>query len=344
MPANIFHSDSMTDTTPANSSSSTSAAYRPSPHWIAVFAALFTLPLLLVGGSVTTYRVGMAVPDWPTTFGINMFLYDFWNAPFGVRVEHTHRLYGAAVGLATIALTAWFLIFERRKWMKVLGVVALIAVIVQGVLGGTRVTQVSTTLAAVHGCMGQAFFGLMVAICVFTGRDWLSGRSRTVDAWRFRRRTLVMLGLIYFQIILGAWLRHFGTIPAVALHTFMAAAVWIHALVLAVRVELAGPPARTLVPSARALGITATLQVLLGVVAFLYLLPFDGTPRPVGFYQAVVRTAHQTNGAILLAASVVLALRAFRQFERTGEPRAVVPPRSTAPDAEPVSVNLEVVA
>ena len=70
--------------------------YRRAPHWMALFAALFTLPLLFVGGSVTTYRVGLAVPDWPNTFGINMFLYDFWNAPFGVRVEHTHRLYGAA--------------------------------------------------------------------------------------------------------------------------------------------------------------------------------------------------------------------------------------------------------
>ncbi len=62
---------------------------------------MFTWPLIFVGGSVTTYRVGMAVPDWPTTFGMNMFLYDFWNAAWGVFVEHSHRLYGAAVGLAT---------------------------------------------------------------------------------------------------------------------------------------------------------------------------------------------------------------------------------------------------
>ncbi len=68
------------------------------PFWIAVCATVFTLPLLYVGGSVTTYRVGLAVPDWPQTFGINMFLYDFWNAPFGVRIEHTHRLYGAPGG------------------------------------------------------------------------------------------------------------------------------------------------------------------------------------------------------------------------------------------------------
>src|SRR5271165_5652658 len=126
-------------------------AYRHSPHAMAWLAVVFTLPLLFVGGSVTTYRVGMAVPDWPTTFGINMFLYDFWNAPFGVRVEHTHRLYGAAVGFATIFLTVSFLAFERRRFMKVLGVTALAAVVIQGVLGGTRVTHVSTFLAAVHG-------------------------------------------------------------------------------------------------------------------------------------------------------------------------------------------------
>src|SRR3954466_9839487 len=98
---------------------------RPGPFWMAVFAAVFTLPLLFVGGSVTSYGVGLAVPDWPTTFGVNMFLYDFWNAPCGVRVEHAHRLYGAAVGLATVFLAGSFLLVERRRSLKVLGVVAL---------------------------------------------------------------------------------------------------------------------------------------------------------------------------------------------------------------------------
>src|SRR6516165_10287301 len=135
-----------------------SRTFRRGPHWIALAAAVCTLPLLYVGGSVTTYRVGLAVPDWPTTFGINMFLYDFWNAPFGVRVEHTHRLYGAAVGLFTILLAGWLLVHDRRRWMKAMGVLALVSVIVQGVLGGTRVTQLSTTLAAIHGVTGQLFF------------------------------------------------------------------------------------------------------------------------------------------------------------------------------------------
>ena len=72
------------------------------PHAVAVVAAVFTWPLIFVGGLVTTYRVGMAVPDWPTTFGMNMFLFRFWEAAWGVFIEHGHRLYGAAVGLATI--------------------------------------------------------------------------------------------------------------------------------------------------------------------------------------------------------------------------------------------------
>jgi heme a synthase len=311
---------------------------------MALFAAVFTLPLLFVGGSVTTYRVGMAVPDWPTTFGINMFLYDFWNAPFGVQVEHTHRLYGAAVGLATIGLMVWFLAFESRSWMKVLGVVALVAVIVQGVLGGTRVTQVSTFLAAVHGCTGQAFFGLMVAPCVLTGRDWLSRAEPVDDPRRIRRASAVMLALVYGQIILGAWLRHYGTLEPLALHSVAAIAVWFHALFVFGRVERNKVLVSALVPSARFLAFSATLQVVLGLVSFVYLLPFDGMPRQVGFYQAVVRTGHQTNGALLLAASVVLALRAFRHLRPVASGSVVGSVHTNASGSGSVPADLEVVA
>ncbi len=92
----------MTFEKPTNLSDPIDAPYRRVAHWMALGAAVFTLPLLYVGGSVTTYRVGLAVPDWPETFGINMFLFNMWEHPFGVRVEHSHRLYGAAVGLFTL--------------------------------------------------------------------------------------------------------------------------------------------------------------------------------------------------------------------------------------------------
>lgn len=311
---------------------------------MALLAAVFTLPLLFVGGSVTTYRVGLAVPDWPSTFGINMFLYDFWSAPFGVRVEHTHRLYGAAVGLATIGLMLWLFCFESRRWMKALGLLALAAVIVQGALGGTRVTQVSTFLAAVHGCTGQAFFGLMVALGVLTGRDWLSARPAAPDTHGYRRRTLVMLALIYLQIILGAWLRHYGTLPALAVHGLLAFAVLVHAIVLAARIWIHRADAPALVPASVGLALSAVLQVILGIAALTYLLPFGGVPGPVEFYEAVVRTSHQTFAAILLASSVVLALRSMRHLAAVEPLPSAAHPLPDNSGASTVPANLEVVA
>jgi heme a synthase len=294
--------------------SPTAARYQRGPFWIALFATVFTLPLLFVGGSVTTYRVGLAVPDWPTTFGVNMFLYDFWNAPFGVRVEHAHRLYGAAVGFATLVLAGWFLAFERRAWIKWLGVLAVVAVIVQGVLGGTRVTEVSTVLAAVHGCMGQAFFGLLVTLCVLTGRSWSQSARAVVDSDRLRPRALINLGLVASQIGVGSWLRHYGSRSALVAHGLLGLAVWIHLMFFSWRVERVRGRLKLLVPSTRAAAATSTLQIVLGIVAMLYLLPFDGNPRTVTFYQAVVRTGHQTNGALLLAATIVATLRTFGQL------------------------------
>jgi cytochrome c oxidase assembly protein subunit 15 len=333
----------MTPPPPQISDSIRGPAYRRSPHLLALCAAVFTLPLLFVGGSVTTYHVGLADPDWPNVLGIIEFLYDFWNAPFGLQVEYTHRLYGAAVGLATIGLMVWFLAFEPRRWMKVLGVIALVAVIVQGVLGGTRVTQVSTFLAAVHGCIGQAFFGLMVSLCVLTGRDWQSAARPSGDSQHLRRRSVSMVGLVALQVVLGAWLRHYGTIAALATHALFGLAVLAHALVLAVRVERCKLTAAALVPAGRSLGILACVQSLLGLMASFYVLPFDGMPRPVQLSGAVLRTGHQTTAALVLAASVVLTLRAFRHL--TSEPRTAGHPSSpTAIVAPEVTGSLEVVA
>jgi heme a synthase len=318
------------------------ARFRRGPHLVAVFAAIVTLPLLYVGGSVTTYRVGLAVPDWPKTFGTNMFLYDFYNAPFGVRLEHTHRLYGAAVGLACIFLAVWFALFERRRWMKVLGFVTLATVTTQGILGGTRVTEVSTLLAAIHGAMGQACFALMVALCVFTSRKWLEGARPVPDSHHLRRRVAVLLGLVVAQLCFGSWLRHYGTWTAVVVHSTLALAIWGHALVLWIRVDRQRDVLRALVPSARALLLVSSVQMLLGAGAFLYLLPFDGIPRSVSFYQAVVRTGHQTNGALVFAALMVLTLRSFgllRAPAGQGEPSRAA--ASAGIDPEPRVLQLK---
>jgi len=320
------------------------AGYRPGIHAVAVFAAAFTLPLLYVGGSVTTYRVGMAVPDWPTTFQENMFLYDFWNAPFGVRVEHIHRLYGAAVGLATILLAGCLLAFEPRRWMKGLGVLALAMVIAQGVLGGLRVTRVSTLLAAVHGCTGQAFFGLLVALCVFTGRDWSTQAARREDPGHLRGLSALALGLVYAQILVGGWLRHFATPWSLWLHSALAAVVWINSAWLGLRVHLRRGAAARLVGSSRLLLAAVTVQILLGISALVLLWPLDGTARPVPLVQSVIRTGHQTNAAILFAASIVLTLRSFRHLAGAVTPAGSRPEDRPVGRPEPAALDWEAVA
>ncbi len=315
-----------------NPATSTSAAnptepspvYRRGPHWVALAAAVFTFPLLLVGGTVTTYKVGMAVPDWPTTFGINMFVYDFWNAAWGVFIEHTHRLYGAAVGVAMIVLAFWFQFSRTRRSMKALGWFALAAVIGQGILGGLRVRWISTDLAAVHGCTGQAFFGLLVSIVVLTGRRWIEAGPPRADTDHFRYLTAGVLALIYCQIVAGAYLRHYGL--GLVVHATLASVVLIAALALVGSIHRRKASVPELMPASNVLGFAVLAQVALGVGAW-WMLPLDGTPVEITTYQAMIRTFHQSNAAFLLASGIVLTLRAWRHLG--------IPKQTT--EAEPVS-------
>lgn len=315
-------------------------------HTAALFAAAFTLPLLYVGGSVTTYRVGMAVPDWPTTFQENMFRYDFWNAPFGVQVEHVHRLYGAAVGFATILLAGLLLFLEGRLWVKALGVLALAAVIGQGILGGLRVVRVSTVLAAIHGCTGQAFFGLLVALCVFTGGDWAAAGTRQADPDRLRLRAALLLAIVYAQVIVGGWLRHFAAGWALWLHSGLAGAVLVLALWSAWRIRIHRGEAPALVGPSRLLAAAVVAQVALGVCSLALLWPLDGTARPVPAVQAIVRTAHQTNAAVLFAATIILTLRSFRHLSGSAPQDAPRPADLERPvrRPEPAALDWEAVA
>jgi len=312
----------MTNTSPKSPLS----RYQPGRHWVALIATALTWPLLLVGGTVSVYRVGMAVYDWPTTFGVNMFLYNFWNASWGVFIEHTHRLFGSVLGVACIVLAGWFLMAERRKWMKVLGVLTLLAVIGQGVLGGLRVRMVSTDLAFLHGCTAQLFFALMVALCVFTGKSWIDAPQppEQEDTRRFRRKGLVTCIKVYAQIVVGAWVRHYGSPIAVVLHALLALGVASQIVPLWIRCERRREAFGALVPAARMMFGSLVVQVLLGIVAWWMLRPFDGIPRGVSSPQANVRILHQGVGAIVLAATLIFTLRSYRTLRpatsRVGNP------------------------
>jgi heme a synthase len=151
------------------------------------------------------------VPDWPTTFGYNMFLFPVSKWVGGILFEHTHRLMGSVVGFLTIILTVWLWLSEDRRWVRNLGVVALIGVILQGILGGLRVTMMKDEIGIFHACVAQAFLGLLVVIALVTTRFWeaMDCRASVSDANPTVLRLAIAITIvIYVQLGLGATMRH----------------------------------------------------------------------------------------------------------------------------------------
>jgi heme a synthase len=182
-------------------------------HWYAVFAAAGVLVLICSGGLVTSHGAGMAVPDWPNSFGYNMFLFPVSHWVGGVLFEHTHRLIASGVGLLTIALCGLTLTIENRRWVKWLAGIAVLAVIIQGVLGGLRVTEHNAVLGLFHGCLAQGFFCLVATIALVTSRFWRrikpAAHQREVRILRFW--TITVSAMLFVQLALGASMRHSHT-------------------------------------------------------------------------------------------------------------------------------------
>lgn len=285
----------------------------PAPVWahrLAVALSVATFVLILFGGLVTNTGAALAVPDWPTTFGYNMFLFPWVRMVGGIFYEHSHRLIGSVVGLLTVALAGMLWITDRRPWLRWLGVAAVIAVSVQGVLGGLRVLLVEEAIAIVHGALAQAFFGLTVGLVQFTSRSWTAATPRpSVEAVWLRRLALGTTGGVYLQVIFGAFLTHFGT--RLDAHLAGAAALLLLVPALALRAQrgLGGQPALT--RPARALLGLLILQCFLGLGA--YVGRFTGVVLPLGPYAGLAfPVEHRLAGGLLLATSLVLTLRAHR--------------------------------
>jgi heme a synthase len=186
---------------------------RKSARWLSRFAwftAFATLLLICSGGMVTSKGVGLAVPDWPTTFGYNMFLFPVSKWIGGVLFEHTHRLVASTVGFLTIILAIWIWRVDDRQTVKTLGLVAVAAVILQGILGGLRVTMLKDQIGIFHACLAQAFLGLLVLIAIITTNFWRNF-SANVDRTKIRSFKAIAIGTtlaIYVQLALGATMRH----------------------------------------------------------------------------------------------------------------------------------------
>ena len=186
------------------------------PHRIAMLLTAIVFPLIWLGGLVTTYDAGMAVPDWPNTYNYNMFAYpvrDWFFGPWDLFVEHGHRLLATLAGLVAIVLVVVTSRSEPRKWVRWMAIGGLALVIFQGLLGGARVLLDARLIAKIHGCVGPLFFAYSVALCVVMSRWWASrateNRSHSTSGVSgVGMVAIVLLTLSFAQLVLGAFLRH----------------------------------------------------------------------------------------------------------------------------------------
>lgn len=304
---------------------------------------LTTVLLICWGGVVTSIGAGMAFPDWPTSLGSYNLLnpIDEWWAVPAYLAEHGHRLIASVVGMLTVILAAWTWWADPRPWMRKLGVAAAVLVVVQGVLGGLRVLWVSIDLAAVHACVAQLFFAVLVAMTLFTSDMWRTRRgilpSGEATA-RLRTLSYAATAVIYLQIVLGALLRHSGGGVSAGFTAFhVTGAFVVVGLVLSVFIvaEKQFDDVPVVRWAAWALFGTMSLQFALGLAALLVMLYEEGQSG-LSLAPVVLTVVHLVVGALLFGSSIVMSLLMARTpAESTVDVTDSVSPEPTRVGAEP---------
>lgn len=289
-------------------------------HRFALFTAVATFFLLIAGALVTSNDAGLAVPDWPLSYGS-------WMPPLvgNILYEHGHRMVAAFVGLLAVILAAWLWLQEPRRWVRWLGLGALGAVIAQGILGGITVLfLLPRPVSIAHASLAQVFFCLTVTLALVTGPGWRTNEPKTSDAGTPSLPRLCWAGTaaIFGQLILGAAFRHgaVGIVPHLA-----GAAVVVFCVAWTVKgvwQRHHGQPG--LRRPALALAGLLAAQLLLGVGAYLSRLAAGDAPQPERGMVALT-VAHVAGGALTLAASLVLTLQAHRRLARSGEAVGLAP-------------------
>ncbi len=276
-------------------------------HRLALLTAAATLLLILVGGLVTSTASGMAFPDWPTSAGKSMVAYPWFRATGKAFVEHGHRLAGMTVGILTLATAFGIWFTDSRRWVKVLGLAASAAVLLQGILGGMRVLHNSHALAFLHACLAQAFFALNCILATVLASSW--GEVQPVPGRAALRTLCAVTALaIYLQAVLGASVRQLGR-PA-TLHVTMAALVALLAFLstsVVLRDHLDVP---ALSRPALWLSGLVLFQASLGLATWISVRT---SPSPRASLDPVLHsTLHVATGALLLGTAASLALKVRR--------------------------------
>jgi cytochrome c oxidase assembly protein subunit 15 len=284
-------------------------------HRFAVLTSFFTWMLIWAGGLVTSTDSGLAVPDWPLSYGMLM-------PPMvgGIFYEHGHRMIATFVGMLTVILAIWLWRQEERQWLRRLGLLALAMVISQGILGGITVLYLLPTPVSVsHATLAQTFFCVTVLIAFATSREWKEAEARSKDVAGLQRLAITATAAVYLQLILGAVVRHTGSALAIPdfpfafgklippfndtgvvihfIHRLGAVVATVCLAWLIARIWNRHRDDRRYLPIALVLATLITLQILLGGTIVW-------TSRAV-----VPATAHVATGALLLASCWFLTLR-----------------------------------
>lgn len=304
------------------------------PHRWAMAVASMTFVLICVGGLVTTQDAGMAVPDWPNTYGYNMFAYPLsaWlYGPFDLLIEHGHRLLGSLVGLLSIGLCIVAWMKEHRIWVRWMSVGLLFAIIFQGLLGGFRVLFDARTIAMIHGVSAALVFAFAISIVVITSRQWLDKSVLRGGSHGFRWLSLGLTLASVIQLVLGAQLRHVQpwTKPSAftgLVHLHLTFAIIVTLLVFMTTLISRNRLNRHL--SGIGWPICTLLVLLMGQIALgigtwiaNYALPWiDAHPflarytiATKGYWESWIVTGHQATGSLIIATALVLTLRVWRR-------------------------------
>jgi cytochrome c oxidase assembly protein subunit 15 len=299
-------------------------------HRFSAFLAACTLFLIVFGGLVVSKEAGLSVPDWPLSYGQV-------NPPMegGIFYEHGHRLIATTVGFLTILLVIFIRVADERKWLQKLSVVALLAVIAQGVLGGlTVIYLLPRPISISHACLAQLFFSTTVAIALFTSPSWRKGPQIVVDEGKPSLKAIALSVPIFVmvQILLGAAYRHKALdIMAHILGAFVVASLIAYACIsIASAYPKHGPLRKTAVSL---VWITA-LQILLGIGAYFTRVASVGSTEPASM-MVLFTVAHVGVGALTMATSVLLTIQVYRHVRIPASVPAVQEAIATSQPAAP---------
>ncbi len=309
-------------------------------HRFALLTAGSTLCLIYAGALVTSTGSGLAVPDWPLSFG-----QVFPPMVGGVFYEHGHRMVAATVGLLTVVLALWVCRADARAWLRKLAILAACAVVLQGLLGGMTVLMgLPAAVSVAHACLAQLFLCAVVAIAVCTGPGWTSVHDRPapIDDGRVPLRWIAPLfaALVYAQLVVGAIMRHIGAGLAIPdfplahgkiIPPLASQAEVVHFAHRVGAVLVAAVTGWTCLRIVRRHAEERQLLRPALIAVWLVLLQVSLGAITIWSRRAVVPTsAHVVTGAAILATAVVLALRAHRLLAPASPRESLALPIRTA--------------